>query len=87
MSEPTPSADKPIKGWRFPLFQSIRPLNRSALGSQFRRRHIVGGSKHSPGLGLRQDCRNAGDNRALHIAIAGGSFRRFRIVALPGGSV
>ena len=35
MSEATPSADKPIKGWRFPLFQSIRPLNRSALAANF----------------------------------------------------
>ncbi|MFY9988834.1 MAG: SulP family inorganic anion transporter [Chthoniobacterales bacterium] len=35
MSEATPSADKPIKGWRFPLFQSIRPLNRSTLAANF----------------------------------------------------
>ena len=35
MSEATPSPDKPIKGWRFPLFQSIRPLNRSALAANF----------------------------------------------------
>ena len=35
MSEATPSTDKPIKGWRSPLFQSIRPLNRSALAANF----------------------------------------------------
>src|SRR5579872_1244583 len=31
MSEADASADRPTKGWRLPLFESTRPLNRSAL--------------------------------------------------------
>jgi high affinity sulfate transporter 1 len=31
MSEADAPADKPSKGWRLPLFESIQPLNRSAL--------------------------------------------------------
>jgi sulfate permease, SulP family len=31
MSEADASANKTTRGWRLPLFQSIRPLNRSAL--------------------------------------------------------
>jgi sulfate permease, SulP family len=33
MSEAEASADKSTKGWRLPLFQSIQPLNRSALAA------------------------------------------------------